>query len=333
MDITAPISALAEIAPTAAGGADEIYCGCIPERWRGRFAAGALSRRMMGNLTSLEELGEAVTLAHDAGKRLSLTLNQQQYDSAQMALILELAEQFAALGGDALIIADPGLLAAIDALGLGLRLHVSSVAGVRNSQAAKFHQDLGAHRIVFPRYLTLDEMAAVTAAVPELEFEAFVLNDGCLFDEAVCHTLHLPAKMGGAICMDSYALHYDRDDGAALSPEDADRLADNEKAYRRWAWHKFSCGFSTTEDGLPYGPCGLCALSGLARAGVSIAKIAGRESPTERKLKSLEMTVGVRNRLAEPAAAQSFAQALRRRPDYCAERYMCSYPDALETTA
>ncbi len=333
MKITAPISSLDELEGVAKTGADEIYCGCVPDDWSKRFGAAAPSRRQFGNLRSLGDLAEAIAIAQRLGKSLSLALNQQHYSGAQLDAAIDLAERFAGLGGDAVIAADPGLIAALGAALPNLKLHVSSIATVRNSAAARFFQDLGATRIVLPRFTTLREMRRLRAAVPELEFEAFVLNDGCLFDEGVCHTLHLPGALGGPICMDSRSRQYLRSDGTHTSARDRQRLQENEAEYRRWAWHKFSCGFSVTEDGLPYGPCGLCAIPELAAAGITAIKIAGREFPSQRKLKSVHMVKEVLARSARPDDARSFARGLRHRPDYCRDGFMCYYPEVVDEGA
>jgi collagenase-like PrtC family protease len=333
MRITAPISRAGEIGPMLAAGADELYFGVVPLGWAERFGVSTVNRRTFGNLEDGEALRRAVGDIRDGGGEASLALNGQQYTAERLELLQGLAERFAAAGGNAVIVGDMVLLDALARMGLDLRLHISSIAACRNSEAALFYQDFGAARVVFPRHMTLAEMADVAAAAPELEFEAFVLNDGCLFDEGVCHTIHLPMKLGGPICMDSYDLDYRRQDGRPPTAREQAALDANDAAYERWAWHKFSCGFSTTDDGQPFGPCGLCAIPYLAANGIGTIKIAGRETPTERKLKSLELVRATLDRMeqaADPAALSDFARNLRARPDRCAEGYMCYYPEVLD---
>ena len=326
MRITAPISRVEEIGPMLAAGADELYFGVVPLGWAERFGVSTVNRRTFGNLEDGEPLRRAVGAIRDRGGQASLALNGQHYTAERLDLLQGLAERFAAAGGSAVIVGDMVLLDALARMGLDLRLHISSIASCRNGGAALFYRDVGAARVVFPRHMTLAEMAEVAAAAPELEFEAFVLNDGCLFDEGVCHTIHLPMQLGGPICMDSYEMDYRREDGRLLAAHERMALNVNDKTYRRWAWYKFSCGFSTTEDGQPFGPCGLCAVPFLAAHGIGTVKIAGRETPTERKLKSLELVRATVDRMedgADAAALADFARNLRARPDRCAEGYMC----------
>ncbi|EME69030.1 peptidase U32, partial [Paramagnetospirillum caucaseum] len=216
---------------------------------------------------------------------------------------------------------------------LGVRLHASSLLACRNAGAAAVLGELGACRVVLPRDVTLDEIAAIAAARPELEFEAFVLNDGCVFEEGNCHTIHLPGRLGGPICLDRYAVDYRRVDGRRLSDAEAEALAANDARHDEWLWYRFGCGFSVTANGLPFGPCGLCAVSALAGAGLAAVKIAGREGPLDRKLKSVEMVRATLDRLdrgEDGAQVAAFAQGLRARQDLCATGYMCYYREVIE---
>lgn len=335
MKIVAPISKVDEVAPLAAAGVDEFYCGIVPSDWTERFGSSGVNRRIFGNLTTYDDLQAAADAAHAAGASMSLVMNAQHYAEEHMAALLDLAGRFAAMGGDALIVGDAGLLALLAEEGPDIRLHVSSLLSCRNAEAASLYRSLGARRVIFPRDVTLAEMAAAAAANPGLEFEAFVLNDGCVFEEGTCHTIHLPGRLGGPICLDRYGSDYQRLDGRTATPSETAALAANDERYEQWLWFRFGCGFSVTEDGYPFGPCGLCALPFLAEHGLTAVKIAGREAALPRKLKSVEMVRAVRDRALAASAAEvaAFAQGLRRRPDLCAGGYMCYYREVLDSPA
>lgn len=333
MKIVAPISRVDEVAAVAAAGAREIYCGIVPTDWTDRFRSAGVNRRAFGNLTRYEELGEAIAIAADHGATISLVMNAQHYADEQVGALLELAERFAGMGGHALIVGDIGLLARLGRRGLGIRLHASSLLACRNAGAAALLGELGACRVVLPRDVTLGEITAIAAARPELEFEAFILNDGCVFEEGNCHTIHLPGRLGGPICLDRYAVEYDRVDGRRLAGAEIEALAANDALHDEWLWYRFGCGFSVTANGLPFGPCGLCAVPALAGAGIAAVKIAGREGPLDRKLKSVEMVRATLDRLEEAesdASVAAFAQGLRARQDLCATGYMCYYREVIE---
>ncbi len=332
MNIVAPISRIAEIAPLAAAGAHELYCGMVPQEWVGTFRIASANRRPGGNLGSAAELEAAIAAAHTHGCTLSLVLNAQQYSDAQVAAATDIARAFVAMGGDALIVSDPGLIAAIAEALPEARIHVSSVASCRNASGARFFGELGARRVILPRDVTLAEACEIAAEVPDIEIEAFVLNDGCVYEEGACHTVHLPGRLGGPICLDRYTYDYRHRDGRPLSATLARRLAANDEAYRKWLWYRFSCGFSTTADGLPFGPCGLCAMPALRAGAIAAVKIAGREGPTARKLASVQMVRRIFDALeagADASEVMRIAQGLRPSHEHCRTGYMCYYPEVL----
>lgn len=327
MKIVAPISRIDEIAPLAAAGADELYCSVVSAQWLERFHTSGISRRAFANLPEYADLERAARLVDERGIRLSLALNAQHYSAEQLEMTLQIAADFDSLGGAAVIAGDPLLIRALSRRGFRFRIHVSSIAGCRNSEAAAFYRDLGAHRIIFPRDITLKEMAVMIDRHRDLEFEAFVLNDGCVYEEGLCHTIHLPAKLGGPICLDQYQSEYRRAGGGALSEAESERLERHEKDYRNWLWYRFGCGFSVTPAGLPYGPCALCALPEWVTAGLHSVKIAGRDAPLARKLKGVEMVSAVRARLGQGASeTRRFARGIRQAPEHCASGRMCYYP-------
>lgn len=330
MKITAPISRVDEIEPLVASGADELYCGVVDHDWVTRFNTGAVNRRYFGNLRSLAEMQRAIDAAHRAGARLYLVLNAQHYGGAQLAALTDLARCFHGMDGDAAIVADLTLIAALREAVPELAIHVSSVAGCRNSAAVGFYGELGVRRVILPRDVSLDEIEAITRKFPDMEIEVFILNDGCVFEEGVCHSIHLPGKLGGPICVSNFSFEYLGAAGAALSPRVRERLSANDEDYQRWLWYRFGCGFSTTDDGYPYGPCGLCAIHRLHGMGVAAIKIAGREGATGRKIKSVEMVRKVLDQVANganPDRVADLAVNIRGALQHCRSGYMCYYPE------
>ena len=334
MKIVAPIAKAAEVQPLAEAGANEFYCGVVPRQWLGRFHAVSANRRPSGNLSGYAELETAIAAAHDNACSLSLVLNAQQYSGDQASAAVELAREFLDRGGDALIISDLGLLYLVAARIPEARIHVSSVATCRNAGAARLCRELGARRLILPRDVTIEEACEIADEVPDMEIEAFILNDGCVYEEGTCNTIHLPGRMGGPICLDDYRYSHRRRDGRALSARQRERLAENDEAYRKWLWYRFSCGFSTTERRQPFGPCGLCAVPAMRKGSLAAIKIAGREAPLARKLASVEMVRSIVDRDATGASeaeVKEMAMHLRPSVDHCQSGYMCYYPEVLRS--
>ncbi len=333
MKIVAPVSRLADIEPSARAGAHEFYCGVVPQQWLSSFGSANANRRAGGNFTDLAALEDAVKATHAAGCTLSLVLNAQQYAPEQATAGLDLAESFLAMGGDALILSDPGMIAALGAAFPQARLHVSSVATCRNASAVRFYRDLGARRVILPRDVTIDEAIGIATEVPEVEIEAFVLNDGCVFEEGVCSTIHLPLQLGGPICLDRYRPVYRRRDRRPMRQRLEQALAETDREYARWLWYRFSCGFKTTPEGLPYGPCGLCAVPAFRSGGLAAVKIAGREGPTLRKVASITMVRRILDAVMQELPAHRVAEMaknLRPSTEQCATGYMCYYPEVAD---
>lgn len=330
MEITSPISHIDEIELLVAAGAKELYCGVVPSNWVAQFNTGAVNRRYFSNLPSLSELEKAVTIAHGFGAQLFLVLNAQHYGTDQLDALVNLGNSFHKMGGDAVIVADLTLIVALREQVPDLGIHVSSVASCRNSAAVSFYRDLGVRRVILPRDVTLDEIEVIVKTVRDVEIEVFILNDGCVFEEGVCHTIHLPKKLGGPICVDSYQFEYVGATGKALPHKAVRRLQENDEDYKRWLWYRFGCGFSTTEEGYPFGPCGLCAIHRLREAGVASIKVAGREGATERKIKSVEMVHQVLDTALQGGDAMhaaATAVGIRKTLKHCQSGYMCYYPE------
>ena len=330
MKITAPVSTPAEVEPLVRAGATELYCGVVPTDWIQRFNTSGVNRRVFGNLNGYADLERVVDKANALDADVFLVLNAQQYGEGHLDALTEIGARFHGIGGKAAIVADISLIASLAANVPGLDIHVSSVATCRNVESARFFASLGARRIILPRDVTVAEVAAVATGLPDLDVEAFVLNDGCVFEEGACHTVHLPMNKGGPICVDNYEFEYRTGGGTKPAPRALRRLEQNDRDYRRWLWYRFGNGFSVAPNGYPWGPCGLCAMPAMQAAGVHSVKIAGREGASERKIRSVELVAEVLRRIDAGESEQNvreFAAGLREAPSHCASGYMCYYPE------
>ena len=156
-------------------GADAVYLGTD------RFGM----RQRAINFT-MDELAQAVRIAHEAGVAVHLTCNILMYD-ADIAQLPEFFEAIDALGVDALIIGDLGAAALARTYAPHVALHVSTQASVANAEAARVWQDLGASRIVLARELSLEQIAKLREELPaDLELEAFVHGAMCMAISGRC---------------------------------------------------------------------------------------------------------------------------------------------------
>ena len=337
MKILAPIRAHDELEMLVASGAEELYCGFVPREWQERYNGAVwLNRRSPkgASLDTWEGLRALVDDAHRQSLPLFITLNAPYYTAEQIPLVVELATRLSEeVGVDALIVSDINLLLLLSEQQLQAELHVSSVAATLNTEAVRFLLNFGPSRVVLPRSITLPEVGEITAAVrDQVELEVFLLNDGCAFEEGFCATTHHHSV--GAFCTTLSDMRADFEwNGSLFSSRREAWLRGNMAEYRRWVWYVNGNGCGATAKGLPYGPCGFCAVPDFYRMGVASLKIVGREASPFKKMASVRMARDVVSRVRageSKAAVMARAQSLRGEPEHCQSGYMCQYSVAAE---
>lgn len=315
MKVLAPVRSADEVAPLLDAGAQEFYCGLTPPDWERDFGSAWSNRRSArsAGVADLDELRRIVALA--GARPVFATLNSPSYPAGAVPRLVEFGRQLLADAGvSALIVAEWELMLALVDAGLAPRLHVSSLASCRNPGAAAFYRDLGVARVILPRHVTLTEIEAI--AIPGLEFEVFVLNDGCVFEEGLCATTHAL----GTFCM---------------SDQVGSRYVKLDERYEFWKWLQNNSGCQTSR-GITLGPCGLCALPRLARAGVASLKVVGREASLARKAASVRLAAAALAQAqagAAPEGIRAQVIALRGAPELCENARLCYYPDVWKQPA
>jgi putative protease len=307
--ILAPLRHSDEVPALVEAGADELYCGLTPPGWSDAFGEAAVHRRnpRSAGVPSLDDLRRIVALA--GTRPVFATLNAPSYPPGAVPRLVAFGRTLIDdVGIAALIVAEWELLFALTEAGLASRVHVSILATCRNPGAARFYRSLGVARVILPRHVTLAEIEAIASA--GIECEAFVLNDGCVFEEGICATTHAL----GTFCMS------DRLGG---------KLGRLDERYEFFKWTQSNCGCQTSR-GYTLGPCGLCALPRLAQLGIASVKIVGREAPLARKAASVRLAARALALAAGAATREEIREAviaLRGAPELCAGAHLCCYPD------
>lgn len=174
-EILAPAGSLEKLKIAIDFGADAVYIG-----------GGRLNLRAFSDNFSSEEIAEGVKYCHDRGRKLYVTMNvfPRNHDlNGVEKYILELAE----LNVDAIIVADPSIVAVAKEVAPNLEIHISTQANIVNWRAAKFWYDLGAKRIILAREVTLNEIKEMRANLPaDCEIEAFVHGSMCIAYSGRC---------------------------------------------------------------------------------------------------------------------------------------------------
>ncbi|PYP88090.1 MAG: peptidase U32 [Blastocatellia bacterium AA13] len=333
MKILAPISSRDELEMLIENGAEELYCGVVPSEWLARYSGAVwLNRRSPkgGSLETVAGLKLLVEEAHQRGIPVFVTLNAPYYTEEQLAWVLDLAKRLdGEIGIDAFIVADINLLMRLSTAELNAATHVSSVAAALNSEAIRFLLEFGPSRVILPRSVTLPEIEKIAHSVAgQVELEAFMLNDGCAFEEGFCATTHHHSV--GAFCtnLSEMRTEFEASGGRTLSLRQNRRFGRNLRDYREWVWYINGNGCGATPSGLPYGPCGLCAIHDFLRIGIASLKIVGREASPFKKLASVKMVSDIVRRVRSGApklVAIERARSLRGAPEHCDAGYMCYY--------
>ncbi len=165
------------------------------EKMKAAFRYGADAVYLAGNTFGMrsaadnftnDELFAAAAYAHERGKKVYLTVNTMPHGYEYPALRAYL-HAIADAGMDAMIVADLGVMATIRAILPHMPIHVSTQASIVSPEAALAYAALGAERLVLARELTLDEIKAIRAALPEnVELEAFIHGSMCVSYSGRC---------------------------------------------------------------------------------------------------------------------------------------------------
>jgi putative protease len=174
-ELLAPAGSLEAVRAAVANGADAVYMG-----------ASRFNARDEGAQLSLEELGEACRIAHERGRRIYLTLNILIKPSELVDALMFLGE-CVALGIDAVIVQDIGLVRLIQKVYPNLEIHGSTQMTVHDASGAAVIQELGVERVVLARENTIEDIREIHAAVPSLGLESFVHGALCISYSGQCY--------------------------------------------------------------------------------------------------------------------------------------------------
>lgn len=218
LELLAPAGNMEKLKFALHYGADAVYLA----------GTGFGLRAFAGNFTN-EELPRAIEYAHNAGKKVYITVNifAHNQDIKKAGQYLQYLQS---IGADAVIISDIGLVAMARELCPNLPVHISTQANVTNYRAAQFYHSLGASRVILARELSLEEIKTIRENTPpQLELEAFVHGAMCISYSGRCLLSNFLAGRGSnqGMCVQScrwkYALVEEQRPGQYLPIEEDER--------------------------------------------------------------------------------------------------------------
>ncbi len=173
-ELLLPAGTLDKMRSAYAFGADAVYAG------QPRY-----SLRARNNEFQLEELQTGIAEAHALGKKLFVASNLMPHNAKVKTYMADM-EPVIAMRPDALIMADPGLIAMVRERWPEVDIHLSVQANTVNYAAVKFWQSLGLNRVILSRELSLDEIEEIRQQCPDMELEVFVHGALCIAYSGRC---------------------------------------------------------------------------------------------------------------------------------------------------
>ncbi|MEI2263820.1 prephenate-dependent tRNA uridine(34) hydroxylase TrhP [Erwinia sp. CGal63] len=173
-ELLSPAGTLKNMRYAFAYGADAVYAG------QPRY-----SLRVRNNEFNHENLAIGINEAHAQGKRFYVVVNIAPHNAKLKTFIRDLTP-VVAMGPDALIMSDPGLIMMVREAFPEMEIHLSVQANAVNWATVRFWQQMGLSRVILSRELSLEEIAEIRERVPEIELEIFVHGALCMAYSGRC---------------------------------------------------------------------------------------------------------------------------------------------------
>lgn len=286
MKIVAGLGSIDEYIPYVEAGADELFCGYVPECWSLKYGMeNPLNRRevyyynvQIGSQSELQIMQKMVERYHVP---VSIAFNSMYYVPEQYSMIVDIMRQCMQYGYRTFIVADVALLVylkeqAQDLRECGMKIHLSGETAEVNSPMLEEFRKLMIDRVIFHRKNTISDMGSMISSQKErypekaLDYEAFILNEKCHFTGAFCNTLHcdelvhmcrVPYRRGAIeVCTNPCET---QDDSAS-------------------EWEQNDMNMTGVSG------CGLCALWKLRQAGVTHLKLVSRGNYIEDTMRDIK---------------------------------------------
>lgn len=157
-------------------GANAVYLGVVD------FSLRAMRK---GSLITMDNLKEAVDLAHKLGAKAYITINIFAFNN-DIKLLESCIDRFKDAKPDAFIISDYGIFNMVRRYIPEVPIHVSTQTNTLNYESVKFWRDLGATRCILARELPIKDIAEIKKQVPDIELESFIHGAQCVSFSGRC---------------------------------------------------------------------------------------------------------------------------------------------------
>ncbi|VXB05941.1 putative peptidase [Pseudomonas sp. 8AS] len=173
-ELLCPAGTLKAMRYAFAYGADAVYAG------QPRY-----SLRVRNNEFDHANLAIGIDEAHAQGKQFYVVVNIAPHN-AKLKTFLKDLEPVVAMGPDALIMSDPGLIMLVREHFPQMPIHLSVQANAVNWASVEFWRRQGLSRVILSRELSLEEIGEIRQQVPDMELEVFVHGALCMAYSGRC---------------------------------------------------------------------------------------------------------------------------------------------------
>lgn len=315
MKILVPLNSKEYIDKFIDAGAEEFYMGFDDDDWYTEFGNFSEINRMSGfkkraNRYTLDDVIDIADYLSTKNAELFLTVNSPRYSEAQLNRIELYLQKVVNSKISGIIISCPELLPIANKY--GIKTVCSTMSAVYNNDILNYYKKLGVRKIIFPRDITINEIAKMIQANPELEYEVFLMRNGCVFSDSNCLCMHRdPYK---SLC--GMLSHSER----KLVSNDTDFIRNQEYRVNSMLFNDYYRKLS----------CAICALYDFVHLGVKSGKIVGRADEQEFVLRDVKL---VKQNIEIAQNASSRDEFLQKMifPPYleqsCNLGYSCYYPE------
>ena len=175
-ELLAPAGSKEALHAAVDNGADAVYLG-----------VGAFNARANAENFLAEDLFESISYAHLHSVKVYMTLNTLLSDD-ELPEVLLMAKNAYDMGVDALIVQDIGLVSVLNEKCPDIPLHASTQMNLSDIDSIHWAKDSNISRVVLPRELSIDEIAARTkeASLNGIEVEVFIHGALCVCYSGLC---------------------------------------------------------------------------------------------------------------------------------------------------
>jgi putative protease len=230
-ELLSPAGTLEKMRYAYAFGADAVYAG------QPRY-----SLRARNNEFKLEQLETGIREAHQLGKKFYVASNLMPHNAKVKTYLADM-EPVIAMGPDALIMADPGLIMLVREKWPAMPVHLSVQANTVNYAAVKFWHSLGLTRVILSRELSLEEIEEIRQQCPDMELEVFVHGALCV-------------AYSGRCLLSGYFNHRDPNQGTCTNSCRWDYKVHEASETDSGDWQKIDFDFRAAMEAPAFADCG-----------------------------------------------------------------------------